>query len=141
MEIHYQVKELGKKHPAIQNQSIEIELETTSPTVEVLLRAIITEEVRAYHNRQESKSLLTYLSSKEVQNQVNSGKVSFGESYNDTKVERGEAIKTALQAFKDGLFALFYDDNELSYLHEIVDIHEHGIITFIRLTFLTGSIW
>ncbi len=141
MEIHYQVKELGKKHPAIQRASIEVELETSSPTTEELLKAIIREQVVAYQNRQEETTLLPYLTQEAIEEGKSGGKISFGAPYNENQVSLDKAITTALQAFEDGLYAIFYDDNEISYLHEKVILQDNQVLTFIRLTFLAGSIW
>jgi len=47
----------------------------------------------------------------------------------------------AVQAFADGLFVLFADDQEFTKPEETININSTTIITFIRLTFLAGSYW
>lgn len=44
-------------------------------------------------------------------------------------------------AFKDGLFRIFLNDNELSSLEENINLQENDKLTFIRLTMLSGRIW
>ena len=67
------------------------------------------------------------------------GKVSFGASYNAETVTLSTAQATATQASEDGLYTIFIDDNQKENLDAHCSVQENSIVTFIRLTFLSGS--
>ena len=69
---------------------------------------------------------------------VIAGKVSFGFKYRDVEIDRKNAENVALLAFKDGLFAVFINDNEIESLDNHLDLKKDDIVTFIRFTMLTG---
>lgn len=85
--------------------------------------------------------MLPFLAKDEIANQAESGKVGFGAIYSENKVDLTVAQETALQAFEDGMFAVFADETEIQKLDEVVNISETTVFTFIRLTFLAGSYW
>ncbi|WP_278010601.1 hypothetical protein [Flavobacterium gyeonganense] len=72
---------------------------------------------------------------------TDTGKVGFGAIYNHNKVNLVKAQENALQAFEDGMYAIFYGDDQLETLHQEINLEENKAITFIRLTFLAGSYW
>lgn len=69
------------------------------------------------------------------------GKVGFGDKANLTPADLETATETALQAFTDGLFILFIDEQEVSQLNDIITVQEGSRLTFVRLTFLVGSFY
>lgn len=95
----------------------------------------------AYNAKSTEKNLLPFLSASEIEEQSSSGKVGFGSVYNENKADLVKARQTALQAFEDGMFAIFADDNQCNKLDEIISLKKDTVITFIRLTFLAGSYW
>jgi len=44
-------------------------------------------------------------------------------------------------SYEDGLYAVFYGDDEMSDSNQVIDLSEKKELTFIRLTFLVGSYW
>ena len=44
-------------------------------------------------------------------------------------------------AFKDGLFVVFVDGDEITALEAPLTLTEDNVIAFIRMTFLVGSYW
>jgi hypothetical protein len=69
------------------------------------------------------------------------GKVGFGHKANLTPANLEAATETALQAFIDGLFILFIDEQEVSQLNDIITLQDGSRLTFVRLTFLVGSFY
>ena len=67
--------------------------------------------------------------------------MSFGAIYNHNLPDLKKAQETAIQAFEDGMFAVFYGDDALETLKQTIDLEENKTLTFIRLTFLVGSYW
>lgn len=47
----------------------------------------------------------------------------------------------ALLAYKDGIYRVFIGDEEVKELNESLNIKEGDILTFIRLTMLSGGMW
>jgi hypothetical protein len=141
MQITIKAKQLGKKHALIENKVIEIENIGVSPMLSDLLKAVVTQQVSEYNNKTSEKTLLPFLAKDEIANQAESGKVGFGAVYSENKADLTEAQETALQAFEDGMFAVFADETEIQKLDEVVNISETTVFTFIRLTFLAGSYW
>ncbi|WP_164464437.1 hypothetical protein [Chryseobacterium sp. G0162] len=52
-----------------------------------------------------------------------------------------KAQDNAIQAFEDGMFAVFYNDEQLENLDQSIDLSLRHLFTFIRLAFLAGSYW
>lgn len=141
MKIVIRAKQAGRKHALIENKSLEINDIGTSPTLENLIKAIVKQQVEAYNNKSIEENLLPFLSKDEIEQNAESGKVGFGSIYNENKADLAKAQETALQAFEDGMFAVFADDEELQKLDDIVQLDDSTVIMFIRLTFLAGGYW
>ena len=141
MQLTVSAKQLGRKQALIVNKVIEIEDIGPHPTVQRLIEAVVDQQVRQYNNKPLEKNLLPFLDQEAVDIAEKSGKIGFGSIYNESKADPFEARKVALQAFADGLFVLFADEQEFTKAEETMDIQSITIITFIRLTFLAGSYW
>lgn len=141
MEITIKVKQPGRKQPVIDNKIISIEDIGNEPTADQLINAIVTQQVNEYNSKPTEKNLLPFLTQSETSEQLATGKVSFGSIYNENKANAELARQTALQAFEDGMFALFADDEEITKLSHNVVLSPNTVITFIRLTFLAGNYW
>jgi hypothetical protein len=141
MQLTISAKQLGRKNALIMNKVIEIEDIGPHPTVQRLIEAVVEQQVREYNSKPLEKNLLPFLDQETIDIAVKSGKVGFGSIYNETKADPRVAQKTALQAFADGLFVLFADDQEFTSAEQTIIIESTTIITIIRLTFLAGSYW
>lgn len=141
MQIIIKAKQAGRKHALIENRIIEIDDIGNNPTLSNLLKAIVKQQVEEYNSKTAEKNLLPFLSKDEIANQAQDGKIGFGSIYNENKADSEKAQETALQAFEDGMFAVFADEKELQKLDETVCVTDATVFTFIRLTFLAGSYW
>jgi hypothetical protein len=141
MQIIIKAKQAGRKHALIENRAIEIENIDNNPTLAELLKAVVKQQVEEYNSKTAEKTLLPFLSKDEISNQIETGKVGFGTIYSENKADLEKAQETALQAFEDGMFAVFADENEVQKLDETVGFTDETVFTFIRLTFLAGSYW
>jgi hypothetical protein len=141
MNITYSIKQLGKKHPIISNKSIQIEDIGSSVPLRVLLTAVIQQQVGLYNTKEPEKSIINYLMPDEVEEQSKTGKVGFSIIYNENKVDPETAVKNALQAFEDGIYCVFIDDQQIDKLDDILNILPESVFSFIRLSFLAGSYW
>lgn len=81
------------------------------------------------------------LTREEIENQAESGKISFGISYGEKRADKEAARKNALQCFEDGIYRIFMDGQSLEGLEDKIEVTEDKVFTFVRLTMLTGRMW
>ncbi len=141
MKITVKAKQAGRKHTLIENKSIEIDEIGISPRLKDLLNAVVKQQGETDNNKSAEENLLPFLSKDEIEQNVETGKVGFGSIYNENKADLVKAQETTLQAFEDGMFAVFSNDDEIQKLDQIVELNGETVITFIRLTFLAGGYW
>ncbi len=141
MKISFSVKQLGKKRPVIGRKSIEIKGLGADPRADELISAIVTQQVAQFNENRDEKNIIPYLTKSQINDSAISGKVDFNESSNRTTAVPETAIETALLAFEDGIFCFFCDDTQIEALSERVSFTEESLFSFVRLTFLAGSMW
>lgn len=140
MELHYSVLQLGKKRPILAPTALALpELPSPCPLT-VLLEAIVAHQVQAYALRQASP-LLHALTAAQLEQGAQQGKIDVGERFNEQIVDLPSAQATALQAFEDGLYAIFADGDQLTDLQAPIDWAAVACFNFLRLTFLSGRRW
>lgn len=144
MEIKVTVKQLGRKHPVLSEQPLEIGHHEHSISLEQLLKRIVQQQVEAFN----AKSFETEDADRTqtpFENYLNiltdTGKAGFGSIYNEKRADLQKAQENAIQAFEDGMFAVFCDETRLEDLQQTIDLSTQPVFTFIRLTFLAGSYW
>lgn len=144
MEIKVTVKQLGRKHPVLSEQKLEIMYDDSRISLDNLLQLIVQQQVEAF-NAQSFELEDTDYTKIPSENYLNiltdTGKAGFGSIYNEKKANLQKAQENAIQAFEDGMFAVFYNDEQLENLSETIDLSLEHTFTFIRLTFLAGSYW
>lgn len=101
-----------------------------------LIAKLVRESVRDFHLREKGDAFAV-LTSEAVAEGLRKGKFGRGREEAQT-VDLEAATGQALQAFEDGLFLLFVDDEEKRSLEEAVYLRPDTRITLIRLTALTG---
>lgn len=141
MEITVNIKQLGKKRPVIAQKKIEIEDLPKNPDLKILITNVVKQQVQLFNDKIDKPEIISFLVQSEIESEVRKGKVGFNEMYNDKKANEKEAIANALLSFKDGIYCVFINDDQIEYLNDKITISEHSVITFVRLTFLSGSIW
>lgn len=141
MEIKVTIKQLGKKHPFLKEQPLEIADIGHTPTLQQFLLAVVEQQVTAFNERREAKNVLPFLTESQVQAQISTGKVGFNDVYNNKKADLEKAQTRMLEAFGDGLFAVFCDEEQLENLDETITINKKSVFTFFRLAFLSGTYW
>ena len=63
------------------------------------------------------------------------------DAFKEKKADPGKAVANAIQCWEDGLVRVFMNDEELAELDAPLTIEAQAVFTFMRLTFLAGSIW
>ena len=141
MQIRFSVKQLGKKRPFIDAKTIEIAGEYgETHTLQTWLTRIVIEQVTAFNQKRNEKSLFTFFEENEIEQEAATGKVRFGAIYNDAVANTEKAIETVLLAFQDGLIAVFIQDEQIEDLTAPITLEADTLITLVRLTFLVGSV-
>lgn len=144
MEIKVTVKQLGKKHPVLSEQKLEIRYSDSTISLEELLKLIVQQQVETFNSKSFEQEDQDYTKIPE-ENYLNiltdTGKVGFGSIYNEKKANIQKAQENAILAFEDGMYAVFYNDEQLQDLTQIIDLSLQHTFAFIRLTFLAGSYW
>ncbi|MDL2301960.1 hypothetical protein LJC58_06360, partial [Lachnospiraceae bacterium OttesenSCG-928-D06] len=123
------------------NQIIEslIEIEDTPTTIQELLTFTVKACVREFKRQKDAGGIV--LSGEEIEDKASTGKIGFGFFYGEDKVVEADAIETTIQAFLDGIVVVFVDNEKKESLEEKVVITEETVVTFVRLTLLTGRLW
>ncbi|VVU99344.1 hypothetical protein [Mesonia oceanica] len=137
MQLTLQLKRLGKKKV----KNVPFTLAETPQTLEDLLIACVKNQVAAFNNKRLAVNVIGFLSPSEIQDQATSGKVDFGDLANKNLADEQEAIDNVRIAFKDGLFLVFIDDEEVTDLQAPLQLTSQSVVAFIRMTFLVGTYW
>ncbi|MCS4303878.1 hypothetical protein [Chryseobacterium sp. BIGb0232] len=144
MNIKVTVKQLGRKHPVLSEQKIEIAYEDSVISLKNLLKLIVQQQVEEFNAQSfelEDEDSTKIPTDNYLNILTDTGKVGFGSIYNLKKADVQKAQDNAIQAFEDGMFAIFYNDEQFSDLGQTIDLSLQHTFTFIRLTFLAGSYW
>lgn len=144
MNICVSVKQLGKKHPLLQDQNIELATQTPKITTQILIELVVDFQVQLFNNSSfefDDEDKIHLPKENYLPILTDTGKAGFGALYNHNKISVITAQQNALLAFEDGLYAVFYGDDQLQNLKQVINLEENKPLTFIRLTFLAGSYW
>ncbi len=141
MKIQIAIKSLAKKR--LKKQTINLPNLTSPCRLQDLLTQMVEQQVASYNERllKSEKEREIPLDENYLDILTNTGKVSFGELYNNKPADVDSAISNALECFTDGLFAVFVDDVQYEQLTDSIDLTEDSVVSFVRLTFLAGSFW
>ena len=108
-------------------------------TLAELLTEIVTAEVRAFGDRQAERRITKVLGLVEIEAGVALGKISSGGSELAQVVDVPGAVENALQAFKDGFYLVFVDDEQQEDLTAVVNLKVNSELLFLRLIPLVGG--
>ena len=136
-ELTIQLKRLGKK----KIKQVPISLDSTPENLKELISACVRSEVKRYNEKREGVQVISFLTPVEIQEQGESGKVSFGDQANTTLAQEEIAVENALLAYKDGLYLVFINDDEITAIDAPIKLSEESVVSFIRMTFLSGAYW
>ncbi|MEK8130339.1 hypothetical protein WMW72_20750 [Paenibacillus filicis] len=139
MKLTVRVKSLGRRRDVLTRQ--ELELPVVPGTLRELIEEVVASQVRAFTDRQQGAGLIAYLTEREVQERGELGKVSFGEIRTQELPDLEQAREAAIQAFEDGLYKVFIEEQEILGLDAPLSLTEGGELILIRLTMLAGRLW
>ncbi len=139
MKINVNLKSMGKRRRDV--KPVVYEILGHPGTVRELIYAVTQAGVEEYNQRIESPELLRYLTSEEIDDKAQAGKISFGGNYGEKKEDIAKAQENAVQCFEDGIYRIFLDGETLETFDERIQITEESTFTFVRLTMLAGRMW
>lgn len=144
MNLTISVRQLGKKHPLLQEKSIALVIENPVISTRTLIELVVDYQVQLFNSSSfefDDEDKIHRPKENYLPLLTDTGKVGFGALYNHNKVDLAVAQENAILAFEDGMYAVFYGDDELENLSQEINLEENKTLTFIRLTFLAGSYW
>ena len=144
MNLTISVKQLGKKQPILKESILDLNTANSVITVRTLLELVVEHQVKLFNSSSfelEDEDQIHLPKENYLPLLTDTGKVGFGALYNHNKVDLSVAQQSAILAFEDGLYTIFYGDDELNNLALPIDLSLNKTLTFIRLTFLAGSYW
>ena len=95
--------------------------------------------MEAFRTRREQRRLTRVLTKADISLGVERGKVDMGGRDLEQEVEPQAAVDNALQAFEDGLYFVFIDDEQQQALDSEVYLKPNSHLTFLRLVPLVGG--
>ncbi len=137
MNLNVRIKQPG--HRKNQLTQTCIHLDHTPRTVRELLELTVRACVRDTLARKDSEAVV--LTGQAIADAASAGKIGFGLFYGKTDIDEQQAVSAALESFSDGLIALFIDNDRKEHPDEPVSLSPQSVVTFIRLTMLTGRLW
>lgn len=130
-------KVMGKTQPLFTNWQLSIP--SGALTLQDLLVQIVRSEVAEFQERQNQRRLTRILSAAHIELGVAQGKIEAGGSELDQVVDVQGAIDNALQAFKDGFYLVFINDQQQEDLADLIEVGSNTELLFLRLTPLVGG--
>ena len=139
MELNVNVKSVSGKKNRI--TSIPVSYSRDEMTVRELIEETVQFCVSDYNKRKENGELLRALLPQEIDDKAAQGKISFGMVYGEKDADLKKATNDAVEAFSDGVVAIFADERRLESLDEQLKLNEIQSLTFIKLAMLAGRMW
>jgi hypothetical protein len=138
MQIQLKIKQAGKRKWILDNSPIDIEIKGKVLTLEELISQIVRQQVKDYNDKILEKPIVDFLTSDQIEAKAYTGKVGFGAIYHEGKADVKVAVKNALHAYIDGLYAVAINKKAISDLKEEITLKENDEMIFIKLTLLKG---
>ena len=131
-------KVIGQKRPLFADWVIPFEQDSESQTLRSLIARVVQEEAASFNQRQEIGSRILILTQADIQRGLMKGKVDMGgRAARIANTE--EALATAIQAFEDGVYYVFIDEEQVVELDSPMNLLAESRVTFLRLVALAGG--
>lgn len=136
-----EARALGRKRALVPSRSFDLPAaEGDAPLpLRDLIDVVVRSEVEAYVERAQARLFVRCLTEAEIAEGAEAGKVDAGGREVTTEVDADAAVRTALQAFEDGLYLVLVDGEECADLDGPVALTDASSVAFVRLTFLAGA--
>lgn len=109
-------------------------------TLRELISTVVQHEVAGFLERQEQRQVLRALSATQIAEGVAKGKVDAGgRPETITELDEAAAVTNAIQAFEDGLYYVFVDNQQQTALDAPIALRNGCELMFLRLVALAGG--
>ena len=116
-------------------------LERHPHTLGELVRESVKTCLEAYKARALAAETPTPLTDEQYAGMVEIGKLAFGVHYNENSMDPQAAMQAAMDAVADGLVRVFRGQEEFTGLDTPIELSQGDVLTFVRLTMLSGRLW
>ncbi len=147
MELKVQIKQAGKRSNRI--VTAKLLLKETPKTVGELITCTVkanhaaftakTKLVEAFEAGDVSQVII--YTQEEMEQKAAEGKIDFGFLKSAAGISEKKAVDTAIQAFEDGLAAVFIDGQRYENLTDNLNLIGNETLTFVKLVMLSGRMW
>ncbi len=131
MEIYIIKKKLGSRKELGRNP---VEVDETINTLGALLYILTQKGLTEAQTPKENHAL----SDSEIAEQAEEGRIRFAENYGENHDTIAKAMERTKQAYDDGLFRVFINDEEVTEWNAPIILCQGAEVVFLRLTMLTG---
>ena len=131
MEIYIIKKKLGSRKELGRNP---VEIDETANTLGTLLYILTQKGLTEAQTLKENYAL----SDSEIAAQAEEGRIRFAENYGKNHDTIAKAMERTKQAYDDGLFRVFINDEEVTEWNAPIILCQGTEVVFLRLTMLTG---
>ena len=104
-----------------------------------LIRTLVEREIDAFHERQEERKLVRVLTNEQIVSAAETGRIDMGGEDFGQRVDPERGVEAALTAFRDGLYFVFVDDEQIEDLDAQVELSPASQLLFLRLVPLAGG--
>jgi hypothetical protein len=135
-------KSIGSRKPLFADWSIPLTPEWGEGgelTLRQLIEHLVRVEVSAFNARREERRLDRVLSRADLDQGHANGRFAPEARTQAPAADADSAVGTALEAFEDGMYLVFIDDQEQHDLDQPVRLRPDSRVMFLRLTFLAGA--
>jgi hypothetical protein len=131
---------VGQRRPLVPPWEIPLRAGEEQLPLRDLIARVVREEVAAFQERQERRRSIQALTAAEIERAAATGKIDMGGREEEgAPVDPEQAVATALQAFADGLYYVFVDEQQQESLDRPVTLRPGSRVTFLRLVALAGG--
>ncbi len=147
MELNIQMKQAGRRQNKI--TTAKLLLQHTPQTVGELICYTAealwhthTEKVRQSEQFENGdiSSVILY-EEEELADKAATGRIDFQFLKSSAPITKKQAVATAIEAFEDGIAVLFIDEKQYEKTDEPIALTGKEMITFVKLTMLSGRLW
>ena len=140
VKLKVELKQLGARGKKV--APVPFEIEGVPSTVGELIASTATKCAEEYNERvRRGETVQSPLSERQIDDMAGIGRITFGICNGNKEQDIGKAVDNALQSFRDGLFCLFINGTQVTEEGSAIELAEDDVLTFIRLTMLSGRMW
>jgi hypothetical protein len=136
--VRVSVKVTGHRRLGGPEDSLSLGLPPGPVTAWQIIEAAVVAEAAAYEARAGEASLVRVLTDRALRDDLDRGTVRTGGVEPAGPVDLAAAVETAWQAFDDGMFKVFVDDQEVAD-DVLIDLTDEAALLFLRLVPLAGG--